>query len=122
MLSVQPERWATPGMWRMLPCFSPLMKRNTSLERNWSSMAGRVVNASEKERDMAKYRAGVIGLGWMGMLSDLAGRIWDPYHVDDVDRPTPKLDIHRRFHLHEYHRDGAVPHSWAEVTMGSAGD
>ena len=64
---------------------------------------------------MAKYRAGVIGLGWMGMLSDLAGRIWDPYHVDDADRPTPELDVHRRFHLHEYHRDGNVPHSWAEV-------
>lgn len=64
---------------------------------------------------MAKYRAGVIGLGWMGMLSDLAGRIWDPYHVDDADRPTPKLDIHRRFHLHEYHSTGNVPHSWAEV-------
>ena len=64
---------------------------------------------------MAKYRAGVIGLGWMGMLSDLAGRIWDPYNVDDVDRPTPELDVHRRFHLHEYHRVGDVPHSWAEV-------
>ena len=60
---------------------------------------------------MAKYRAGVIGLGWMGMLSDLAGRIWDPYNVDDVDRPTPELDIHRRFHFHEHH----VPHSWTEV-------
>ena len=60
---------------------------------------------------MATYRAGVIGLGWMGLLSDLAGRIWDPYHVDDVDRPTPELDTHRRFHLHEHH----VPHSWAEV-------
>lgn len=64
---------------------------------------------------MAKYRAGVIGLGWMGLLSDLAGRIWDPYHVDDIDRPTPELDIHRRFHLHEYHSTGHVPHSWAEV-------
>ncbi len=64
---------------------------------------------------MAKYRAGVIGLGWMGLLSDLAGRIWDPYHVDDVDRPTPELDIHRRFQFHEHHRGGHVPHSWAEV-------
>ena len=26
-----------------------------------------------RRSDMAKYRAGVIGLGWMGMLSDLAG-------------------------------------------------
>ena len=78
-------------------------------------MVERVVNASEKEGDMSKYRAGIIGLGWMGMLSDLAGRIWDPYHVDDADRPTPELDIHRKFHLHEYYRNGNVPHSWAEV-------
>ena len=64
---------------------------------------------------MVQYRAGVIGLGWMGMLSDLTGRIWDPYNVDDVDRPTPELDIHRRFHFHEHHGVGNVPHSWAEV-------
>ncbi|MCZ6677453.1 MAG: Gfo/Idh/MocA family oxidoreductase [Candidatus Poribacteria bacterium] len=64
---------------------------------------------------MAKYRAGVIGLGWMGMLSDLARRIWDAYNVDDVVRPTPELDVHRKFHFHEHHSKGDVPHSWAEV-------
>ena len=64
---------------------------------------------------MAKYRAGVIGLGWMGMLSDLAPRIWDPYNVDDVDRPTPELDVHRKFHFHQLHTPAGVPHSWAEV-------
>lgn len=64
---------------------------------------------------MRKYRAGVIGLGWMGMLSDLAPRIWDPYNVDDVDRPTPELDVHRKFHFHEHHSNESVPHSWAEV-------
>ncbi len=78
-------------------------------------MVERVVNAFDKGSDMAKYRAGVIGLGWMGLLSDLAGRIWDPYHVDDIDRPTPELDVYRRFYLHEYHSTGNVPHSWAEV-------
>ena len=30
---------------------------------------------------MAKYRAGVIGLGWMGMLYDLAERIPDLFKV-----------------------------------------
>ena len=44
---------------------------------------------------MAKYRAGVIGLGWMGMLYDMAARIPDRFDVDDVDRPTPGLDVHR---------------------------
>ena len=41
---------------------------------------------------MAKYRAGVIGLGWMGMLYDMADRIGDFFNIDDVDRPTPELD------------------------------
>ena len=60
---------------------------------------------------MAKYRGGVIGLGWMGMLYDLADRMWERYEVDDVDRPTSELDVHRQFHFHE----GSVPHTWAEV-------
>ena len=60
---------------------------------------------------MASYRAGVIGLGWMGLLSDLGRRPPDRYHVDDIERPTPELDVHREFHFHE----PAIPHSWAEV-------
>ena len=51
---------------------------------------------------MASYRAGVIGLGWMGLLYDLADRIGGDYTIDDVDRPTPELDVHRRFHHHEH--------------------
>ncbi len=47
---------------------------------------------------MAEYRAAVIGLGWMGMLYDLAPRSQERFHVDDVDRPTPPLDIHRYTH------------------------
>ena len=42
------------------------------------------------------YRGAIIGLGWMGMLYDLAQRMGE-WHVDDIDRPTPELDIHRRF-------------------------
>ncbi len=63
---------------------------------------------------MAKYRAGLIGLGWMGMLYDLAERtgVWD---VDDVDRPTPELDIHRRFLYHENPGTEGLPSSYAEA-------
>ena len=51
---------------------------------------------------MAKYRGVVIGLGWMGMLYDLAQRM-GVWHVDDIDRPTPELDIHRKFYYHDQH-------------------
>lgn len=61
------------------------------------------------------YRAGVVGLGWMGLLSDLGKRPPDRYEIDDVERPTPELDVHRRFHFHEGSGTVEVPHSWAEV-------
>lgn len=64
---------------------------------------------------MAAYRAGVIGLGWMGLLSDLGRRPEDRYEVDDVNRPTPDLDVHREFRFHEGQGEVDVPHSWAEV-------
>lgn len=51
---------------------------------------------------MAKYRGAVIGLGWMGMLYDIAQRM-GVWHVDDIDRPTPELDIHRKYYYHERH-------------------
>ncbi|MFP6644916.1 MAG: Gfo/Idh/MocA family oxidoreductase [Candidatus Latescibacterota bacterium] len=63
---------------------------------------------------MAQYRGAVIGLGWMGMLYDLAKRMgtWD---VDDVDRPTPELDIHRRFYFHDHPGEEGLPTSYAEA-------
>lgn len=51
---------------------------------------------------MAQYRAAIIGLGWMGMLYDLAQRIPDRFDIDDIDRPTPPLNIHRKFYHHEF--------------------
>ncbi len=69
---------------------------------------------------MAKYRAGIIGLGWMGFLSAVGDRyIPTPdyippkarldavgpgqYSTDDTDRPTPiELDVHRTFHYHDH--------------------
>ena len=62
---------------------------------------------------MAKYRGGVIGLGWMGMLYDIATRTSDRFEIDDVDRPTPELDIHRRIHHHELPGDEGSPTTYA---------
>ncbi len=51
---------------------------------------------------MAEYRGAVIGLGWMGMLSDIATRDDTRYNLDDPDRPMPTVDIHRRIHHHDH--------------------
>ena len=62
---------------------------------------------------MARYRAGVIGLGWMGMLYDIGKRM-GVWHVDDVDRPTPTdLDVHRRFHHHDHPGKEGLPTTYA---------
>ncbi len=63
---------------------------------------------------MTNFRAAIIGLGWMGMLYDLAQRtgVWD---VDDIDRPTPDLDIHRKFHHHAHAGNEGLPTSYAEA-------
>ena len=63
---------------------------------------------------MAQYRGGVIGLGWMGMLYDLAQRM-GTWHVDDIDRPTPEVDVHRRFHHHDHPGESGHPNSYAEA-------
>jgi hypothetical protein len=64
---------------------------------------------------MAKYRAGVIGLGWMGMLYDMAGRIGDFFNIDDVDRPTPELEIHRKIYHHTHPGKEGLPTSYSEA-------
>lgn len=63
---------------------------------------------------MAQYRGAIIGLGWMGMLYDLAQRMgtWD---VDDIDRPTPELDLHRKFHFYDHPGEEGLPTSYAEA-------
>lgn len=64
---------------------------------------------------MAKYRGAVIGLGWMGLLYDLAQRM-GVWHVDDIERPTPELNIHRRFPYHKrYMRQDFIPTSYSEA-------
>ena len=63
---------------------------------------------------MATYRAAVIGLGWMGLLYDLAPRM-GVWHVDDINRPTPKLNLQRRFHYHLHHLPRQLPLSYSEA-------
>ena len=50
---------------------------------------------------MQKYRAGIIGLGTMGMLLNMEHRrigFWKP---EDAIRPTSELNIHHKAYLHE---------------------
>lgn len=78
---------------------------------------------------MAKYRAGVIGLGWMGMLYDMAARIGDFFNIDDIDRPTPELEVHRKIYHHDHPGKEGLPTSYSEafwdrpdVTLVAAAD
>ncbi|MSP14730.1 MAG: Gfo/Idh/MocA family oxidoreductase [Chloroflexi bacterium] len=64
---------------------------------------------------MPKYRAGIIGLGWMGLLYDLAERNMDRFNIDDIDRPTPALNIHREFHYYNHPGNEGLPNSYAEA-------
>ncbi|MCH2200536.1 MAG: Gfo/Idh/MocA family oxidoreductase [Fuerstiella sp.] len=71
--------------------------------------------ASSLVRSRPKYRAGIIGLGWMGLLYDLAERIPDRFDIHDVNRPTPKLNVHRQFHYHTHPGNEGLPTSYAEA-------
>jgi hypothetical protein len=51
----------------------------------------------------------------MGLLYDLAPRSPDRFEIEDTDRPTPELDIHRRFHHHEHAGDSGLPTSYCEA-------
>ena len=64
---------------------------------------------------MTQYRAAVIGFGWMGLLYDLAQRIPDRFEIDDVDRPTPTLDVHCNFHHRPHPGEEGNPTSCAEA-------
>ena len=54
----------------------------------------------------------------MGLLYDLANRL--PYRLgidtaDSIDKPTPELDVHRQFYLHERHLPKGTPTSYSEA-------
>lgn len=55
-----------------------------------------------------KYRAGVIGLGWMGLLYDLGTR-------PDTAGTPPDLDPHRRLYHHQHPGDEGLPDSYSEA-------
>ena len=75
--------------------------------------------ALPKKKGKAKYRGGVLGLGWMGVLYDMGTRDYDniggsyknpKYDLESTRRPTPDwLDVHRKFHHHDHPgREGLV--------------
>ena len=73
--------------------------------------------------EQRKYRAGVIGLGWMGFLYDLGKRDYERiggsyqtpiYDVESADRPLPDgLDVKRTFHLYDHPGQEGLATSYA---------
>ena len=60
-----------------------------------------------------KYRASIIGLGWTGILYDLAQRTGEKFNVEDINRPTPPLDFSRRVYYHDHPGEEGLPQSYA---------
>ena len=60
---------------------------------------------------MRKYRAGVIGLGWMGMLADIAV-VYErgTYSVDDVSARRLSLTFNASFTITRTWRREYTPH------------
>lgn len=87
------------------------------------SLGGTTISAAKKT-SRPKYRAGVVGLGWTGILYDVAkrdgshrqGPYWDPaYTVEDTKRITPEVDVHHKFHHHDDPGNEGLPTSYAEA-------
>jgi predicted dehydrogenase len=82
-------------------------------------------SASALNKGTKKYRAGVVGLGWMGLLYDLGKRDYEniggsykrpKYGVDSANRPTPDwLDVHRKFYFHDHPGQEGLAVSYAEA-------
>jgi predicted dehydrogenase len=68
---------------------------------------------------MARHRAGIIGLGWMGMLYDMAERPSadreERYDLDLAYRPAQEGDVEGRFYIHEHLGREGVPTTYAEA-------
>ena len=73
-----------------------------------------------------KYRAGVVGLGWSGVLYDMGKRDHEnirgssyktpKYDVDSANRPTPDwLDVHRKFYHHDHPGKEGLVGTYAEA-------
>ena len=82
-------------------------------------------STAETPKKEKKYRAGIVGLGWMGLLYDLGKRDYDSiggsykdpkYDVDNPDRFTPGwLDVHRKFHFHDHPGKEGLSNTYAEA-------
>ena len=78
-----------------------------------------------KKKGKAKYRGGVLGLGWMGVLYDMGTRDYDniggsyknpKYDLESTKRPTPDwLDVHRKFHHHDHPGKEGLVSTYAEA-------
>ena len=72
-----------------------------------------------------KYRGGVLGLGWMGVLYDMGRRDYHnilgsyktpKYELESANRPTPDwLDVHRKFHHHDHPGKEGLVATYAEA-------
>ena len=81
--------------------------------------------ALPKKKGKAKYRGGVVGLGWMGVLYDMGTRDYDniggsyknpKYDLESANRPTPDwLDVHRKFHHHDHPGKEGLVATYAEA-------
>ena len=81
--------------------------------------------ALPKKKGKAKYRGGVVGLGWMGVLYDMGTRDYDniggsyktpKYDLESANRPTPDwLNVHRKFYHHEHPGKEGLVSTYAEA-------
>ena len=72
-----------------------------------------------------KYRGGIVGLGWMGVLYDMGKRDYEnivgsyqtpKYDLESANRPTPDwLDVHRKFYYHEHPGQEGLMSTYAEA-------
>ena len=81
--------------------------------------------ALPKKKGKAKYRGGVVGLGWMGVLYDMGTRDYDniggsykdpKYDLESANRPTPDwLNVHRKFYHHDHPGKEGLVSTYAEA-------
>ena len=86
---------------------------------------GAVPGPLPKKTGKAKYRGGVVGLGWMGVLYDMGKRDYEnirgsyktpKYNLESTRRPTPDwLDVHRKFYHHDHPGREGVVSTYAEA-------
>ena len=81
--------------------------------------------ALPKKKGKAKYRGGVVGLGWMGVLYDMGTRDYEniggsyktpKYDLESAKRPTPDwLNVHRKFYHHDHPGKEGLVATYAEA-------